>query len=75
MSTEISQSFNGLSPEEVYIAGDGVRNAMTVTCDPLSESKSPKSKSAEFSDSWSKEITSLEEINAGLRKWCDYKPE
>jgi predicted NBD/HSP70 family sugar kinase len=75
LSLEVSQVLNGFSPDEVYIAGDGVRNAMTISCDALSDNKKPRSKGVEFSDSWSRDSVSFAEVDAGLNRWCDYKPE
>jgi DNA helicase HerA-like ATPase len=75
MPPEIVESFSGFSRDEMYIAGDGVRNPMTVKCDPLNENRRPKSKGGDFLDSWSKESNPQDHVYAGLAAWCDYKPE
>jgi DNA helicase HerA-like ATPase len=75
MPLEIGESFGGFSRDDVYIAGDGVRNPMTVKCDPLSDERRPKSKGGNFLDVWSKESNPQDHVYAGLASWCDYKPE
>ncbi len=75
MPLEVGESFSGFSTDEVYIAGDGVRNPMTVKCHPLSDEKRPKSKGGDFLDNWSKERNPQDQVYAGLASWCDYKPE
>jgi DNA helicase HerA-like ATPase len=75
MPLEIGESFGGFSRDEVYIAGDGVRNPMTVKCDPLSDEKRPKSKGGDFLKNWSKDTHDQDIVNAGLASWCDYRPE
>ena len=75
MPIEIGESFGGFSRDDVYIAGDGVRNPMTVKCDHLSDEKKPKSKGSNFLDVWSKDSNPQDHIYAGLASWCDYKPE
>ncbi|MFM7631059.1 MAG: ATP-binding protein [Alphaproteobacteria bacterium] len=75
MPTEIGESFSSFSRDQLYIAGDGVRNPMTVKCDSLSEERRPRSKGGDFLDSWSKESNPHDHVYAGLAAWCDYKPE
>ncbi len=75
MPLEIGESFSSFSRDDVYIAGDGVRNPMTVKCDPLDENRRPKSKGGDFLESWSTESNPQDHVYAGLAAWCDYKPE
>jgi DNA helicase HerA-like ATPase len=75
MPLEIGESFGGLSRDEIYIAGDGVRNAMIVKCDPISDEKRPKSKGGDFLKNWSKDAHDEDTVNAGLASWCDYRPQ
>ncbi len=75
MPLEIGESFGGLSRDEIYIAGDGVRNPMTIKCDPISDDKRPKSKGGDFLKNWSKDAHDEDTVNAGLASWCDYRPQ